>query len=74
MKELPLKEKLSKRFPEFRYTVDTNSLVLLYKRDPYVYGPDVLCIFDTDFNVFLFEGTVYTVEQFNRVLDLLTFI
>jgi hypothetical protein len=70
----PLIDKLAKRFPEFRYTVDVNSLVFFYKRDPYVYGPDVLCVFDTTSNVFLFENKTYTVEQFNRVLDLLTFI
>ena len=70
----PLLDKLSKRFPEFRYSTNDYPIINLYKRDPYVYGPDILCVFNSISNVFLFEDQIYTVEQFSRVLDLLTFI
>jgi hypothetical protein len=73
MSGLPLKEELEKSFYEFRYSRD-RELIIVYKRDPDMYGPDVLCIFNIISEKFLFEGHTYSINQFKRVLKLLSFI
>ena len=77
MNELPLKEELSKHFYGCSYSVcpnPTEDLIYIYKRDPYMYGPDVVCVFNKVSQKFLFEGHLYSINQFKRVLNLLTFL
>ena len=73
MISLPLKEKLIKLSYPLQYS-DTGDFFIVYKRDPYIYGPEVVCRFNKITRTFLFNEKQYTTDQFNRVLDLLVFI
>jgi len=73
MNVLPFRKKLEKFFPEFMYSAGPD-LNIVYKRDPFIYGPEVICIFDNITKTVWFEGNKYSVDQFGRVLDLLIFI
>lgn len=72
MNELPLRKKLTKSFSN--YIIDHGNITIIYSKDPFLYGPQVMCIFDHETKIFLFKNKKYSINQFDRVLDLLVFI
>lgn len=49
-----IREKLANIYYEFRYG-NSGEFIYFYKRDPFIHGPEILCVFNTQLKTFYFE-------------------
>lgn len=72
--KIPLNDKIIQRFGFITvYHKTKEDLFIIYSDDPYQYGPNVLLMFDDLGKMFIFKGKRYTIDHFEKVLNLLPF-
>jgi hypothetical protein len=74
--DIPLKDKIERRFGTKLgfYHKTKEDVIIVYKEDPYIHGPQILLMFDSTVDLFYFSGRKYSTREFDKVLDLLVFL